>query len=136
MKKNKLRILAQEWFDKANEDLRLAQHLCKKKIFPSPICLHAHQAVEKYLKGFLVWHGHDIKDEFKTHNLKKLYQFACTLDARIDENEQVKESCLILNRYYIGARYPADMPEYPWEDVVEAVHAAEKVEEAVVKLIS
>lgn len=133
MKKNSLHFLAKEWFDKANEDLAVAEHLYAEQAFPSSICFHLHQAVEKYLKGFLVWHGKDIQDEFKIHNLGKLYEYACGLDRRLGED--VKESCFILNRYYIGARYPADMPEYSWKEITEAINAARVVRSAVNKLL-
>ena len=129
MKKNNFSILAQEWFDKADEDLGVAEHLRKEHAFPAPICAHAHQAVEKYLKGFLVLRGHDIKDEFKIHNLVKLYEYAHALDERF--NDTVKESCFTLNRYYIEARYPADMPEYPWKEVEGAVNAAKGVQKVI-----
>lgn len=129
MKKNNFRFLAQEWFDKADEDLGVAEHLLNEGAFPAPICVHAHQAVEKYLKGFLVFHGKDIKDEFKIHNLGKLYEYAHALDKRVDNT--VKESCFTLNRYYIEARYPADMPDYPWKDVEEAVAAAKIVKQVI-----
>ncbi len=49
--------LAQEWFDKAEEDLGTAKLLLKEKTYPASICFHSHQAVEKYLKGFLVYCG-------------------------------------------------------------------------------
>lgn len=132
MKKNNFNILAQEWFDKADEDLDLAAHLLQERAFPAPICYHAHQAVEKYLKGFLVLNGKDIKDEFKTHTLQKLYEYAHAVDSAIDKS--VKESCFVLNRYYISARYPADMPEYPWKDVEEAVKAAQRVKSVINKI--
>lgn len=133
MKENDLNILAQEWFDKAREDLGVAEHLFKERAFPSPICFHAHQAVEKFLKGVLILHGKDIEDQFKIHNLVTLYQYTHALDARI--NKEIKESCFILNRYYIAARYPADMPEYPWNDVKEAVEAAKKVRTLIEKIV-
>lgn len=133
MKKSNLHFLAQEWFDKADEDLAVAEHLYGEQAFPSPICFHLHQAVEKYLKGFLVWHGKDIKDEFKIHNLEKLYEYAHDLDSRL--GEEVKESCFTLNRYYVGTRYPADMPEYSWKEITEALNAARLVKEVVNRLL-
>lgn len=132
MTNKNLRILAHEWFDKAAEDFGVAEHLLNEKAFPSPICFHAHQSAEKYLKGFLVFHNIDIRDEFKTHNLEKLHDYARGADPTL--NDEVKESCFILNRYYIGARYPADMPDYPWKDVQEAVRAARAVQESILRL--
>ena len=51
-------ILAREWFDRGDNDLRSAQHLLT---MPDPpyenIGFHAQQCAEKYLKGFLLYHG-------------------------------------------------------------------------------
>jgi len=95
MNENNHRILAGEWFEKAGEDFEVAMHFFKERTFPAPICFHAHQAVGKYLKEVLVLHGKDIKDEFKTHNLIKLYEYANRLDSRIGKD--VREGCFKLN---------------------------------------
>ncbi len=133
MRKNNFHILAKEWFKKAEEDLGVAEHLLEERLFLSSACFHAHQTVEKYLKGFLVWHGKDIEDEFKIHTLPKLYEYALMLDGQLGEN--VKESCFLLNRYYIGTRYPANIPEFSWEEAKEAVRAARHVREAIAALL-
>lgn len=39
------------WFKRADEDLSLIEVLLKEESFsPNPICFHAEQAAEKYLK--------------------------------------------------------------------------------------
>ncbi len=121
MKKN-LKILAREWFQKADIDFELALHLSKERIFPSPACFHSHQAAEKYLKGFLIYHGKDIRDEFKIHDLVKLYQYTRECDQNL--SDEIKDACFTLNKYYITTRYPADMPEYSLKEVRQAVEAA------------
>lgn len=131
MRKNNFHRLAQEWFQKAEDDWGTALLLRQEKSYPSSICFHLHQAAEKYLKGFLVWHGKDIKDEFKIHNLLKLYEYSSKINPHLDEN--VKEGCFTLNRYYIFARYPGDVPEYPWKEVDEAIAAAKIIKQTIEK---
>lgn len=129
MKKSNFHLLAQEWFRKADDDLGVALLLRQEKSYPSSICFHLHQAAEKYLKGFLVWHGQDIKDEFKIHNLLKLHEYCSKIAP--DLNESAKEGCFTLNRYYIFARYPGDIPEYPWKEVDAAIASAKIIKQAI-----
>jgi HEPN domain-containing protein len=56
------------WLFRANEDILVIENLfgSEPKIFSSSICFHAQQAVEKFLKAFLVYHDIDFP---KTHDL-------------------------------------------------------------------
>ncbi|WP_230869408.1 HEPN domain-containing protein [Iocasia frigidifontis] len=56
------REIAQEWFELADYDLQSAVFLLKMKPKPLEImAYHCQQSVEKYLKGFLAFHGGQIK---------------------------------------------------------------------------
>jgi HEPN domain-containing protein len=48
--------LVEEWIKKAEEDYETAEYLYKrsKRRFPTSICFHAQQSVEKYLKALLM----------------------------------------------------------------------------------
>jgi len=68
-------VLAQRWFQKAENDLlNVANNLQAEKYPADTVCFHCQQAAEKYLKGFLAWHQ---KPFVKTHDLLELLnQFA------------------------------------------------------------
>ena len=49
------RALARRWFQKAENDLLNVQNNLKAEHYASDtVCFHCQQAVEKYLKGFLL----------------------------------------------------------------------------------
>ena len=56
------------WIFRANEDIAVIENLFKSEpdLFASPICYHAQQAVEKFLKAYLVFHNIDFP---RTHDL-------------------------------------------------------------------
>jgi len=55
-----------DWFKKADEDLAAAKLLFKDGSFTDTVGYHLHQAIEKYLKGFLLFHSRSYPI---THNL-------------------------------------------------------------------
>lgn len=57
--------IANEWFEFAELDLKTAIYLLDMKPKPNEIiCYHCQQSAEKFLKGYLVSEGEEIK---KTH---------------------------------------------------------------------
>lgn len=86
--------LAGEWFKKADNDLGTAKLLLEEESFPASACFHAHQAAEKYLKGFLVYNGSNIEDEFKIHNLLKLFDYC--KEANRNLASSLREYCFTL----------------------------------------
>ena len=56
------------WLFRANEDILVIENLFESEpeTFASSICFHAQQAVEKFLKAFLVYHEIDFP---KSHDL-------------------------------------------------------------------
>jgi HEPN domain-containing protein len=51
-----------QWLYKANEDLLVVNKLTEFEIIASSsVCFHCQQAVEKFLKAFLITNGVDIK---------------------------------------------------------------------------
>lgn len=61
--------LAKEWIQKGQDDLRNANVLLKEGGTIDAVCFHSQQAVEKFLKAFLVFHGLRIK---RIHSLVTL----------------------------------------------------------------
>lgn len=91
------------WFKFANEDLIVAQVSLEKGIY-NQTCFHAHQRVEKMLKGYLAKKDKDVP---KTRFISVLLK----LCAQIDENFKALVSrCIKLDDYYIPTRYPDAIP--------------------------
>ncbi len=76
--------LVEGWFAKAASDLRSAEILLSADadIPADAVCFHCQQAVEKYLKGFLV--SRDMEYPL-SHNLKALVEQAVLLDETFNE---------------------------------------------------
>jgi len=115
----KYKQLAEEWFLKGNHDIETAQLLFDKEGYNEVICFHIHQAIEKYLKGFLVYNGVRHK---RIHDLEELIK-AC---GDIDSNFlNFLDECSSITEYYFESRYPlGDIINYPLERVKESLDAA------------
>ena len=57
MKNRNSKKLAGQWFEKGNHDIEDTKRLYKSGGYSDTICFHCHQAVEKYLKGYLVFNN-------------------------------------------------------------------------------
>ena len=69
-----------QWIFKANEVILVVEKLTEHEIFaPSSVCFHCQQAVEKFLKAFLIANEVEIK---KTHNI----EFLLSVCGEIDSN--------------------------------------------------
>jgi len=94
-----LKKYIESWLNKGEHDLMSAQRLIE--IEPAILdnaCFHSQQAIEKYLKAFLVYHGRDIE---RTHNIIFLLSECANFDpvfAAIDP--------LNINAYAVQGRYP------------------------------
>lgn len=85
-------------------------------------CFHVHQAIEKYLKGYLLHKG---EQPPLIHDLKIL------LDKCIEYDEnlfQFSDTCKELNPYYIETRYEPGSPEdFTHEEAEEVYVRAEEL---------
>ena len=107
-----------EWFQYADRDLATAEHL-SSNMYPQPleiICFHCQQAVEKYLKGYLIFRG--LAEPPKIHNLFILGDMCKEHDGRFCE---VERACNALNRYGVQPRYPNELKvtEYDMQKALE-----------------
>ncbi|RZB34730.1 MAG: hypothetical protein SRB1_00498 [Desulfobacteraceae bacterium Eth-SRB1] len=86
----------------------------------------------KILVAFLLWKGWELK---KTHDLSEILDFCCGYD---DSFEHLFPQCELLNEYITEGRYPGDLPfeSTGKDDAKEAIEAAEKIEEYVLKNIN
>lgn len=122
---------AGEWFKKGDSDIRSAEILIKDGQPPTDtVCFHCQQGVEKYLKGYLTLKGSDF---IKSHDLDYLLKLCVDSDR---EFESFRETVLILNKYGIEPRYPADIPiYYPVEEAKKAIDLAKETIEFVKKKV-
>ncbi|MCC8043447.1 MAG: HEPN domain-containing protein [Oscillospiraceae bacterium] len=93
-----------DWIYHAVIDRYAAQALCDDKRLHCAAAFHCQQCIEKALKGFLLYKSRKLLDG---HNLTWLCKQAAMMDSGFAE--YIDES-VVLNRYYIETRYPADIP--------------------------
>ena len=114
--------LFKEWIKLADDDLSFAKASFKEfDKFYSHICIQAHQATEKYLKGFLIFHK---KDFPKIHDLSYLVKECAKIDK--DFNKYL-DPCKKITDYYIYLRYPITLPPRTEKDAREAIEIAESI---------
>jgi HEPN domain-containing protein len=115
-----------EWQRKADEDFGSAELLLKNNAYPAIICFHAHQVVEKYLKGYLAYHDFEPQ---KTHQLDMLILKVSKIE---EDLKDYKEEAMSLNNYYIETRYPADLNEgISMKEAKTALEIADKIRKLV-----
>lgn len=127
MKKENNKILAQEWFKKADEDLAYAKVGFKETAYYGLACFHCQQVVEKYLKGYLSFSGRPVR---KIHLLRILISQCIKLNK---EFEKFKASCNLLDTYYISSRYPVIPITYSKEEAQKAIIVAEEIIDFIVQ---
>lgn len=101
-----------QWVIKANEDLLVIEKLTEFDIIAASIvCFHCQQAVEKFLKAFLIAHNIDIK---KTHNIEFLLSECRDIDSDFAEIDPKN-----LNDFGVDVRYPGDIYMPTEEETLE-----------------
>ncbi|MCH8219594.1 MAG: HEPN domain-containing protein [Planctomycetes bacterium] len=110
------------WLVKAEHDLRTAVHLSSSGMdFADSIVFHAQQAVEKYIKAYLVWEQIEFP---KTHDIAALLNL---VGHNRGELAQALADASDLTPYGVTHRYPGDYPQVEQNDVEKAVSVAEHV---------
>ena len=103
---------AGEWFERGRHDIETAQLLYDERGYTDSIAYHIQQALEKYLKGYLVLHG---KKPPRIHELDTLLNRIAAFD---DSLIDFLDLCEKGSRYYIEDRYPPGPPvEYEYEEI-------------------
>lgn len=104
MQPNALRA-AQEWIDRAEIDLRLAQRALLAPPLPSGAAYHAQQVGEKALKGFLTASGATFRP---THDVEELQRQCAAIDASFSP---FLSGARTLTPYATEFRYPGGQLE-------------------------
>jgi len=127
---NKNKKIAFEWFKIGNDEFNFAKNAFEDlDEYYSQICVECHQAVEKYLKGYLVLRN---KDFPYVHDLVKLVNLC------VKEEKQFKkfiDDCCKISDYYILLRYPVFYKDRSKKDAKEAIEIAEGIIKFIKKII-
>jgi HEPN domain-containing protein len=113
---------AKEWFVIGDDELGYAQAAFNDfDDFYGQMCVQAHQAIEKYLKGFLVYH--DMRYP-RTHDLTKLIKDCAKIDKKFLD---FLDDCNKIADYYIELRYPVHYRERTKEEAGQAIEIARSI---------
>lgn len=93
-----------EWFIMAQKDLRSAKILFEHGADNEIICFHCQQAIEKYLKGYLIFVTGELHEG---HSLVKLVKKAMVYH---DDFHGLIKDLAFVNTFYIETRYSAIDP--------------------------
>jgi len=121
--------VAKKWIEKADRDLLSAKKLFEENIYDYAL-FHAQQAVEKYLKAFLVSKNKPLR---RTHDIGWLIEQCAEIDSDFSKLYDIGADEL----YPIGieVRYPTSA-EVLREEAKEAIDIAERVERFVKRKLS
>jgi HEPN domain-containing protein len=109
-------FIPKDWFKKAEEDLKAAEILLKEESLGIAGFL-LQQAVEKYLKGYLLSRGWELK---RIHDLVDLLNEVVTYDKSFDI---YRSTCQQITEYYTEERYPfLDTSELTREEIETALN--------------
>ena len=124
-----LKIIVERWIYKAEIDIKTVQTLLdSKQLLPESICFHAQQAVEKYLKAFLV--SKDI-DPPRTHNIGILLN-EC---GKVNSGFLAFDDAAALTEYAVEARYPDEYFPPTQQEAVESSNIAHKLRDFTLPLL-
>jgi HEPN domain-containing protein len=111
-----------KWLEKALSDLQTARLIKTYDGDYYAVAFHCQQAIEKALKGWLLFKS---GRHYDGHNLTYLCRQAAQLDSNFQE--YLDESAA-LNNYYIETRYPTDLPFVITEqEIISVLRMAEDV---------
>ena len=123
MTKRNTKDIVHGWFEKGNHDLKSAEILLESnnEDVMDMACYHCHQAVEKYLKGFLV----SKKTSFsKTHDLDYLFKHCIKEELAF---HSIQSHLEVLLEFSSEVRYPAEDTSYSLEDAKKAITATKEI---------
>jgi len=72
--------IVQEWFERGKRDLESAKLIYVQKGYFDEVVFSIHQAIEKYIKGYLIFHGWKLK---KIHDIETLLVEAMSMTSHL-----------------------------------------------------
>ena len=119
------------WIQKADNDLQVASNelnVTDSDIITDAICFHCRQAIEKYLKAFLISNKIEFK---KTHNLDFLLSLCIEKDSDFN-NISVDD----ISSYAVEIRYPDDFYMPAVSEAKQVFDIAQSVKEFMIKKLN
>ena len=111
-----------DWLYKAKQDLESSWILLQNDGPEETIAFHAHQAIEKAMKAYIIFKTGELVEG---HSLVYLNKLAAKQNNKF---EKFKSDCVELNKYYLRTRYPIDMSyEVAYEDAKTAYEKANEI---------
>ncbi len=118
-------FIPKDWFKKAEEDLKGAEILLRENSLGIAGSL-LQQAAEKYLKGFLLSRGWQLK---RIHDLVDLLNEVVTYDKSFDI---YRSTCQQITEYYTEERYPfLDTSELTREEIETALNEVKSLRDKI-----
>jgi HEPN domain-containing protein len=112
-------LLSEDWFEKAARDMRRVEILFAADDVEGA-GFHLQQATEKYLKGYLLGKGWQLR---RTHDLEILLNEAMVHDKQF---EKYLDHCIMIREFYVQERYPfigsPPPPRGELESALEAIY--------------
>ncbi len=111
-----------DWFAKGDQDVQAAAILLDQDGPLEIVAFHIQQAMEKYLKGYLLSMGWPLD---RIHDLEALVQEAIARDA---EFSPFLSACQRITEYYIESRYPLGvLSELTREEIIQSLDDAREL---------
>ncbi len=117
----------EEWEAYALDDEKVAEMILREDGPPNPLCFHAQQMAEKYLKAYLLRSGKRFE---KKHQLVYLLDLCREID---DSFVELTDDAALLMAFYIETRYPGDIPEFTLGECKDGLEAAKRIKSFVLK---
>jgi HEPN domain-containing protein len=121
--------VSEVWLQYAFGDLKVAEReITNDTPVYHTICFLCQGAAEKFLKGFLIFHGWEL---IKTHDVAELLKYSTKYDAAFATLIPLGE---LLNEYITAGRYPGDLAieDMGPDEAQEALEATREIRNAVI----
>jgi HEPN domain-containing protein len=109
-----------DWIKKAKKDLERVEKRLKDSDFEDA-AFHLQQALEKYLKAYLLFKGWRLK---RIHDLEELLDEAIKYNPKF---ESFRKTCQKVTSYYLIDRYPFVTEAPPSKEIQKSLKEAEKL---------
>lgn len=118
--------VVEEWFERGKMDFESAKLLYTQKGYFEEVIFLLHQAIEKYLKGYLIFHKWKLK---KIHDIETLIGESARYNKSFSEFLDFGRQ---LTAFYYENRYPpGPIPEVSEKETKEILEKAEKIIELI-----